>query len=126
MLSSSEESEITRYYQKTTGSNEVIVAQLIELLEIADVQISTGSSPEFFIRVNSPYAIERIIKNPRYVSRTVATVGVLHKESVYFMEYFFTKLHNDATRWQFIENYFLGMIDSQKIRKTLEETSEGE
>ncbi len=119
MLSDSEASKITRYYQKTTGSNEVIVAQIIELLEIAEVKISTGSSPEFFIRVNSPYAIENIIKNPRYVSRTVALVGILHKESVKFMEYFFTKLHDDEARWQFIENYFLGMLDAKEIKNSL-------
>ena len=125
MLASSEDTKITRYYQKKSGSNEIILAQLIELLELASVQISTGSNPEFFIRVNSPYAIERIIKNTEYVSRTVAMVGVLHKESVNFMEYFFTKLHDDESRWSFIEKYFLGMVDASEIKKAIEELAPG-
>src|SRR5690606_18438201 len=95
MLADVNETKAVRYAQNKLGSNEVIVAQLIELLELADVKISSGQNPEFFIRVNNPGAIERIINNKSYVSRTVIAVGKRHKESAQLMEYFFTSLESD-------------------------------
>lgn len=78
----------------------------------------SGTNPEFFIRVNNPYAIERIINNSNYVSRTVALVGQKHKESCGFMSYFFTKLSTDTERWDFIERYFLGQVEPMEIKQS--------
>lgn len=115
MLSNVDETKSYRYVQNKMGSNEVIVAQLVELLELADVKISSGQNPEFFIRVNSPSAIERVLNNKSYYSRTVRTVGEKHKESSRLMEYFFTELNSDYERWEFIEKYFLDLLDMDMI-----------
>lgn len=112
MLSNTEDTKAVRYTQNKIGSNEVIVAQLIEQLELADVKIASGQNPEFFIRVNSPSAIEKILNNKKYLSRTVYSVGEKHKESSQLMEYFFTALETDKERWDFIEKYFLGLLRS--------------
>lgn len=90
------------------GSLDLLLAQLLEVLELADVKISAGNDPEFFIRVNSPSAIEKIVRNKSYTSKTVSLVDYKHKESCRLMERFFTELTSDEDRWHFIEQYFLG------------------
>lgn len=113
-----------RYIRSGLNSPEVITAQFLESLELVDTKISEGSKPEFFVRVNSPYAIERIIKDDRYRSKTLRLVNEKHEESCDLMTYFFTKLHNDSERWDFIEKYFLGKLDDElgQIRQELRQT----
>ena len=87
---------------------DLLLAQLLEILELADVKISAGNNPEFFIRINNPSAIEKIVRNKSYKSKTVSLVDYKHKESCRLMEKFFTELTSDEDRWNFIEQYFLG------------------
>ena len=93
------------------GNLDLLLAQLLEILELADVEISAGNNPEFFIRVNSPSAIERIVRNKSYTSKTVSLVDYKHKESCRLMERFFTELTSNEDRWNFIEQYFLGKTE---------------
>lgn len=116
-LANSVDYETTRYVSKTDAT-EIVICQLLELLGAAECDMLSGTNPEFFIRVNNPYAIERIINNPNYVSRTVALVGQKHKESCGFMNYFFTKLSTDTERWDFIERYFLGQVEPMEIKQS--------
>lgn len=111
MLADDTKTKTVRYSTKMTDDKQVIMGQIMELLEAADCKISSGSNPEFFVRVNNPYAIERIINNPAYVSQTVALVGKKHRESYELMGHFFENLHTDTERWDFIEKYFLGQLD---------------
>lgn len=102
----------TRYAGTDIRDNlDILLGQVLQILELAIVDISSGSSPEFFIRVNSPSSIEKIVNNSNYVSKTVILVGKKHKESVLLMEKFFTELHSDEARWNFIESYFLGKLE---------------
>lgn len=94
-------------------SNEpiVVLAQLLELLGYAETQIMSGDRPQFFIRVNSPYAIEKIINNENYYSHMVRAVGERHKRARAIMQRFFTTMPTSKEKWDFIEKYFLGKID---------------
>lgn len=94
-------------------SNEpiVVLAQLLELLGYAETQIMSGDRPQFFIRVNSPYAIEKIISNENYYSHMVRAVGDRHKRACDIMQRFFTTMPTSEEKWSFIEKYFLGKID---------------
>lgn len=105
------ESNHTVRYASNTASTDIIVAQLLELLEMANCKVMAGTNPEFFIRVNDPSAIKKIIDNPNYVSKTVSVVGKKHKESCELMSYFFSVLKDDSSRWDFIEKYFLGQLE---------------
>lgn len=116
MLSDDEARRVIRYTRSGLSSPEVIAAQFLESLELVDTKISEGSNPEFFVRVNSPYAIERILDDERYRSRTLRLVNEKHEESCDLMTYFFTKLNSDSERWSFIEEYFLGKLDDQLER----------
>lgn len=101
----------------------ILLAQIVEILELADVEIRSGDSPEFFIRVNNPNAIEKVIRNKYYQSNTVELVRKKHIESTQIMEYFFTVLKFDDERWDFIEKYFLGQIDVDNLSNYIEGSS---
>jgi len=115
MLADDRKTKTVRYSSKMTDDKQIIVGQIIELLEAAECKISSGSNPEFFVRVNNPYSIEKIVNNSSYASRTVKLVGDKHRESYELMGYFFEKLNSDQERWNFIEKYFLGQLDDIDI-----------
>ena len=105
----------TNKKKKKNSNLTVLLAQVIEILELADVDIRSGDSPEFFIRVNNPNAIEKVVRDRYYQSKTVELVHKKHLDSTKIMEYFFTTLTNDEERWNFIENYFLGQVDIDSL-----------
>ena len=105
---------------KNRNSNKdirVLLAQIIEILELAEVNIRTGDNPEFFVRVNNSNAIEKIINDKFYKSKTVELVKEKHDNSTRIMEYFFTQLSTKKDRWDFIEQYFLGHLDTTDIKQ---------
>lgn len=119
MLFPFEANRTVRYAGSDIRDNlDILLGQVLQILELAIVEVSSGSSPEFFIRVNSPSVIEKIVANPNYVSKTVVLVGQKHKESVVLMEKFFTELKTDEERWDFIEKYFLGQLDESTYSST--------
>lgn len=108
-----------------TGQNKLIVSQLLELFELAKCKILAGNDAEIFIRINNDQAIDRILHNPYYHSYTVKSVKKKHEDSCRLMQYFFTELEGDKERWDFIEKYFLGQIDADKIALEPSDSSEG-
>ncbi|HFU4205351.1 TPA: DEAD/DEAH box helicase [Streptococcus suis] len=95
----------------------ILLAQVVEILELATVNIRSGDNPEFFIRVNNSNAIEKILRNPYYQSKTVELVQKKHRDSVEIMEYFFTQLSTKEERWDLIERYFLGQFSIKDLDK---------
>jgi acetolactate synthase small subunit len=96
-LANSVDHETTRYVSKTDAT-EIVICQLLELLGAAECDMLSGTNPEFFIRVNNPYAIERIINNPNYVSRTVAlVVGQKTKVMRFYELLFYKTIHRHRT-----------------------------
>ncbi|MBR3052227.1 ATP-dependent DNA helicase RecQ [Candidatus Saccharibacteria bacterium] len=107
----------TSRYVSSKENVDVVVVQLIEMLELAHCNTTAGENPEFFIRVNNAYAIERVMNNPNYVSRTVASVARKHGESCVLMQHFFAGMDTDQARWDYIERYFLGQITRDEIEQ---------
>lgn len=95
--------------KKILSHEEFIVAQLFEIFRIAEYDVTSGERPEYFIRINSIRAIERILANPNYRSEMVRMAKERHLESVKIMKKFFTQLNDDDERWDFIERYFVGL-----------------
>lgn len=91
----------------------LIAAQILELLDLTTYTFERGNSLEFFVRVNSEYIIQKVLDDHSYKSRTLMTIQKLHYDSVRYMTYFFTQLKTDDERWQFIEDYFLGQVESK-------------
>lgn len=102
--------QLIKFARKSDDSI-VVLAQLLELLGYAETQIMSGDRPQFFIRVNSPYAIEKIVNNENYYSHMVQAVGERHKRACAIMQRFFTTMPTSEEKWEFIEKYFLGKID---------------
>ena len=90
-------------------SNEVMMAQLLETFKLATYEVTSGDIPEYFIRVNSVTAIEKILDTTDYESEMVKLVRFRHEESKRIMTYFFTELNDDKERWDYIERYFAGV-----------------
>ena len=85
----------------------VLVAQFLEAFSLAKYDVRSGERPEFFIRVNSIKAIEKILNNSCYKSPMVELVNKRHLDSVNMMTYFFKELKTDVERWDYIEKYFV-------------------
>lgn len=86
-----------------------LTAQLLEALHLASYEVLSGERPEYFIRINSITAIEKILNNTNYESEMVKLVKKRHEDSKNRMTTFFTKLNNDQERWDYIEKYFAGV-----------------
>lgn len=91
----------------------LIAIQMMELLDLITYIFESGNKPEFFVRVNSENTILKVINNENYQSKTLATIGNLHYDSVRYMKYFFERLRSDEDRWNFIEDYFLGKVEEK-------------
>lgn len=91
------------------------VAQLLEIFKLATYDVTSGERPEYFIRINSIRAIERILDQPSYQSEMVQLSKQRHQESVKMMKEFFTQLNTDEERWDYIEKYFVGMDEEDAV-----------
>lgn len=113
----SSQKETVKYINSKNSNKNIIVllAQVLEILELAEVNLITGDNPEFFIRVNSPQVIDDIVTNKFYKSKTIELVNKKHVDSTKIMEHFFTILETDEERWDFIEKYFLGQLDNSLL-----------
>ena len=67
---------------KAADSKQILIAQLLEMLHLATYETISGARPEYFIRVNSIYAINRVINNSSYQSQTVAQSWRRHEDSI--------------------------------------------
>ena len=100
----------TKDSNKKMRKNLLLVSvQLLELFDLVTYSLQNGERPEFFIRINSEKAIQRVLDKKDYHSQTLDTIRDMHYSSVDFMTYFFEKLNDNESRWNFIEDYFLGV-----------------
>lgn len=104
-------------------SNPLIVGiQIMELFDLVTYTFTAGNKPEYFVRVNSESALQRIVNTPNYHSETLRNISEMHYDSIKYMTYFFRKIDNDEERWQFIEDYFLGTVDDHYSMTGIEKT----
>lgn len=97
---------------QSTFSNVSLIAQMLETFGLATYEVTSGDTPEYFIRINSISAIDRILENEHYESEMVRLVRLRHEESKEMMTTFFYDLTTDKERWDYIEKYFSGMLDT--------------
>lgn len=99
----------------------LVAVQLLELFDLITYDLQNGERPEFFIRINSEKAIQKVLESKDYHSQTLDTIKDMHYSSVDFMTYFFENLTNNESRWDFIEDYFLGvnLYEKYNIKQTV-------
>ena len=102
-----------KYDSKLRTDALLIVVQMMELFDAISYSFENGTSPEFFVRVNSETAIKKVVEDRNYNSKTLESIKNMHYTSVKYMKYFFEVLTEDEERWDFIENYFLGRVEEK-------------
>jgi hypothetical protein len=89
--------------------NYVRLGYFLEMLELGTFEIKGGENPMVFIRINDPNRIEKDA-NSRYYSNTLLSKTLdRHDLSNQIFDHFFLRSFSNAERWDFIEDFFLGM-----------------
>lgn len=83
------------------------VLKLLQILEYASYELRGGEKAEIFIRINDPEKI-RYLANSNYKNGMLQEIVRRHRQSQELLFSFFTKDMDDPTRWELIEDYFLG------------------
>lgn len=108
---------------------ELLVLGLLETTGLLTYDIVSGNNPQIYIRINSVSPIESVLNNPsRYRNSLLDDVNRKHKISVEMMTYLFKlpkygnsnkeKIQNYTKDfWNYIEDYFLGVIPSEVSEK---------
>jgi ATP-dependent DNA helicase RecQ len=103
---------------KMTKNPLLILVQIMELIDLTKYEIKAGDRPQYFIRINSATALNKV-SDDSYQSKTVNNVRLRHDNSIKIMSYFFTKLNNDKDRWDLVEDYFLGKKINELIKEEI-------
>ncbi len=93
------------------------LAYILEMFDLATYELSGGELPQIFIRINDPLKIERFATSP-YENRVVEDVHERQRSSVALLERFFQTEMTDTQRWQFVEDYFLGREEVERVAIT--------
>lgn len=96
-------------------SNYLKILQQLETFKICTYEFSGGILPRIFVRINDPYIIRQMINDKKYENLILKDINKRHESSMKIMEYFFTENLNDVQRWDFIENYFLGINEEHLL-----------
>lgn len=93
--------------------------KVLELLNLYEMEIKSGSSPKVFIRINLSAALEKVL-DTRYENSFVTAAFIRYNFDKEVMHRFFANKMSDVDRRLFIEDYFLLKLE-EKFRKEKEE-----
>lgn len=85
----------------------VRLAYILETFNLGTYEMAGGETPAIFIRINDPVKLNWLTKTD-YDNDILKKVDARQKISVKIMEHFFSTPMDDAGRWDFIEDFFLG------------------
>lgn len=91
------------------------LAEFLNSLGFADYQRRGGDQPAIFVRINSPYYLNTLIRNRNYENGILASIYEKYRFSERIFTYFFTTPMTDQQRWDFIEAYFLGASEHELL-----------
>lgn len=102
--------EITKYLSRDSAQKIMYtkIGQILEVFELGTYAVSGGENPKIFVRINDPFRLRQVI-NGSYQNLLLADVRNRHLSGVALMEEFFSASLNSDERWDFIEDYFLGI-----------------
>jgi len=99
------------------ASNYARIGCIMDLLGIGTYECRGGDNPVVFIRINDPQKIARDANNPSYTNTILTKTDLKHKTSSAIFDHFFTNVFTNAERWDYIEDFFLGMDYDELIVK---------
>lgn len=87
----------------------VFLAEVLDSLSLATYQKFGGDDPAIFVRINNPIRLGDLVRSGRYENAILKKIYDRYEYSERVFTYFFTKTMTDTERWEFIEDYFLGV-----------------
>lgn len=114
-----ETSESTRFVsiKEVSLPNYMRLGGLLEILNLGSFVSQGGEEPKLFIRINDPRRIKKDSEDVRYTNSILESVKDRHKSSCEIFDHFFTRYFDNATRWNIIEDFFLGISTDDLLAK---------
>lgn len=110
------------FYLINESGNEVfkeklLILGILETLEILIFKALGGSNSQIYIYVNQTKTMKEIIDKPwRYKNKLIELVSERHEISVQMLTYLFEGECSNKEIWDFIEDYFLGIIPDDVVK----------
>lgn len=108
-----EEKVFSRYIPK--DSKYLKVSYFVEAFGLGNYEVKGGNSPKIYIRINDPNKL-MILSKGNYSNKILRNIEKNYRESEDILKYFFESKMDDNERWDFIENYFLGLSKEELMR----------
>lgn len=114
-----QELEVTRYRQMNDAGAQTLfrLGQWLDILKLGSVAASGGENPMIFIRVNDPAKLQKDCRSEYYNNALLERTRNKHDVSNTIFDHFFQKNLTDIERWDFIEDFFLGMNIDELLEK---------
>lgn len=97
--------------------NYMRLGALFEILDVGSFVSQGGEDPKIFIRINDPRRIKKDSEDKNYSNFILESVKSRHKSSCQIFEHFFTRYLDNETRWNMIEDFFLGASTDDLLSK---------
>ncbi len=97
-----------RYLNCKTLGSQYALAEILQVLNLANYTVKGGDNPEIFIRLNDPSKIHSLSLDKSYSNNVLRELNDRHAYSSKVIRGFFTTEMEDSQRWDLIEEYFLG------------------
>ncbi|SFG40875.1 ATP-dependent DNA helicase RecQ [Lachnospiraceae bacterium C7] len=95
-----------------------LVLGICEALGILTFKMIGGANSQLYIYVNQLQTMENVIKSPdKYRNRILDSVSSRHRISVAMLTFLFEGGFTSNEIWNYIEDYFLGKVPNEVIRK---------
>lgn len=85
-----------------------VMAQLLNSLGLATYERIGGEKPSIFVRINNPFYLNLLVRKDDYTNDMLEDIYNKFEYSKQLFIHFFTHEMDNTTRWNFIEDYFLG------------------
>lgn len=97
--------------------NYMRLGALLEILNVGTFVSQGGEEPKIFIRINDPRRIKKDSEDRNYSNIILESVKERHKSSCQVFEHFFTQYLDNESRWNMIEDFFLGASTDDLLTK---------
>ncbi len=107
---------IVRNQSQKTEKEIITALGLLEAINYLTFEASGGLNSQIYIYVNQTKTMEEVISKPNfYNNRLLEKVADRHKISVAMLSYLYQNEFKSNEIWEYIENYFLGIVPEKVI-----------
>ena len=89
-------------------ANYIRLGCILEYMGLGSYESNGGNNPMIAVRINDPLRIQRDGKDSKYLNRLLEKTNKRFESSSEIFDHFFLHTMDNDTRWNFIEDYFLG------------------